>query len=82
MQDTINSIAFGEDVVELIERTGSEEKEKEKEFNEEIEYISNEMFIKFKDNFNLLGSYDSLQNLLLYNSPIRAVLTPPPNNLS
>ena len=76
MQNTVNSIAFGEDSMELMEGANKEEG---KELNEKLEFISYYFFHKSKLQSNLLDSYKPYYHISSYNSPIKSVLTPPPN---
>ena len=77
MQDTINSFAFGEDVIELMET--SENEDNEKEFKEEIEFFHKHEFYSINAKFSALINYNPYCGISSYNSPIMSVLTPPPD---
>ena len=76
MQSTINSIVFEEDVIELVET--SEKEKSEKELNEELEFINSHSIYKLLSQAILLG-YNSYFNISDYSSPVKSILTPPPN---
>lgn len=79
VQDTINTLAFGEDAIELMEVTEGEENEKE--FKEEIEFVNGYLNFKLLSQSNLLNTYKPYFYVSSYNSPIKSILTPPPDSL-
>ena len=79
MQDTINTLAFGEDIIELIETTENEENEKE--FSREIEFVNGYLNYKLLSRSISLNAYKPYFFISSYNSPIKYVLTPPPDTI-
>ena len=77
MQNTINTIAFGEDIIEVFETNESEEKEREIE--KEIEFIHGYLNCQLLSQCIDFESKKASYKILKYNSPIKSVLTPPPN---
>lgn len=79
MQDTLSNILLEDDVVELMELNEKEnEEENEKELWKEFEFLHNLISRLASRQDQTSICHNSFNNLNKYNSPIRAVITPPP----
>ena len=80
MQDTINSIIFEEELIELVETTENEENERE--LREGTGYIHYSLNCELAIQDGFFSIFSSTYHFSKYNSPIKSILTPPPDNLT
>lgn len=81
-QDTINSIVFGEDIIELVESAKKEKEEnRENELREEFEFINHQLALLSASLKLNASNYNPYSDINSYNSPIQIVITPPPDHI-